>query len=185
MRGVIATRRSGDTDMARRADNITRGEVAARVEQHQKDMAEKAEQIEKAVSDVETERGTLEALEVSGTSEAAEVVERAIQDAEKASQQEFDGHSSGLEHTHEVSAEHEHEFQERSDSTVSDVRKIETAGEKVHGEAARNELAEAKESAQQDIEFLNEHLQRLQDARNESDHLHQEHEARIHSGGRS
>ena len=57
--------------MARRGDAPTRAEVTDTVDKHAVEMKEKADDIEDVVTDVETERQTLEQLELGGTSEAA------------------------------------------------------------------------------------------------------------------
>jgi len=171
--------------MARKRNGMTRGEVEAKVEHHREEVSEKTEQLDKDVNDVETERTTLDGLELEGTSEAAETVERALQEAEKASQQEFSGHSQELEHLHEGAGADQKDLQERSDSTDQDARRIEGAGEKIQGDAARNELEEARDSARRDIEFLQEHIDRLRQALDESDRRHQEQQSRVNAGGRS
>lgn len=168
--------------MTRKRNGMGRGEVGAKVEQRQKDIAEKSEQIDRDVSDVETERQTLDGLDLSGTSEAMESVQAAIEGAEKASQQEFAGHSQELEQVHVDAGTDQKDLQERSDSTDQDLRKMEGAAEKVHGDIAKSEIDKAKDSARRDIEFLLEHIQRLEKALEESNHRHQEHQSRVSSG---
>jgi hypothetical protein len=163
----------------RRSDAPTRSEITEKVEKHETDMEEKTGEIEETVSDVETERDTLESLDLDGTAETAEEVEQAIEGAQDVSAEEFDTESGELEETHNETEEHEEELQERSDTTSSDLGKISDASAKIHSDSANGELIVAKESAMRDIEFLDDEAKQSEDAREQSQRLHEEHERRV------
>ena len=171
--------------MARRGDVPTRSEVTETIEKHQSEMQEKTEEMEKTAEDVETERETLESLDLGGTAEGADAVEEAIEGAEDLSTQEFEEQGNELEEVDRESEEHEGELNERSDTTSSDLGKVSDASGRIHGDGANNELVKAKESAVRDIEFLHEQAQRAQEAREETERVHQEQQGRVNSGRRS
>ena len=165
----------------RRSDAPTRGEITEKVEKHEADMEEKAEDVEETVEDTELEHETLEGLELDGTAEAAEEVEQAIEGAQDVSTQEFDAESGELEEVHSETEEHEEDLQERSATTSSDLGKISDASGKIHSDSANSELIEAKESAVRDIEFLDDQAKQSQDARDQSQRLHEEHQRRVNT----
>ena len=144
-------------------------------------MEEKADDVEETVEDTELERETLESLELDGTAEAAEEVEQAIEGAQSESIQEFDTESGQLEEVHSETEEHEEDLQERSDATSSDLGKISDASGKIHSDSASSELIEAKESDVRDIEFLDGEFEKSQDARKQSQRLHEEHQRRVNA----
>ena len=165
----------------RRSDAPTRGEITEKVEKHEADMEEKADDIEETVEDTELERETIEGLESDGTAEGAEEVEQAIEGAQDVSAQEFDTGSGQLEEVHSETEEHEEDLQERSDTTSSDLGKISDASGKIHSDSANGKLIEAKESAVRDIEFLGVEEKQSHDAREQSQRLHEEHQRRVNA----
>ena len=171
--------------MARRGDVRSRNDITDTVEKHQTDMQEKGEELEKPVEDVETVRETLDALDLGGTSEGADEVEQAIEGAEDVSVEDFDRGSGELEEIQHESEEHEGEIEERSDNVSSDLGKISDASARIHGDGANRELVDAKESALRDVDFLKEQTDRAQEARDESQRLHDEHVSRVNAGRRS
>jgi len=171
--------------MARRSDTPTRSEVTEKVEKHQDDMNDKAEDVEETVSDIETVRDTLDSLDLGGTSEGADEVEGAIEGAEDVGVSEFEEESQELEQIQGETEEHEGELGERSGTTSSDMEKISDASSQIHSDAAGSELAKAEDNARNDIEFLDDQADRAQSAREESQRLHNEHQARVSSGRRS
>ena len=163
----------------------TRTEVTQKIEKHATDMREKSGEIEKSVGDVETERHTKETVELDGTSEAAEAVEQALDEAEAGSTEEFESQSEDLENVHQETQEYEGELGERSEVMETDRGRLSEAGIALHREKARAEIAKAAETAHRDIEFLKEHASRAEAARAESERLHEQHKGRVQSGGRS
>jgi hypothetical protein len=171
-------------NMARRkSDRRSRGEITERIEKHQTDMREKGDQIGKSVSDVELERQTRDQLDLGGTSEAAEAIERALDSAEDTSVKEFDAESQALDQVHGDAEGHETELRERSDAANTDLDKLSDAGGRLHGDSSNRELLKAQEEDERDIEFLKEQEARAREAREESKRLHEEHQRRISAGG--
>ena len=171
--------------MTCRGNRITRGELGGKLDQRRRELTEKGEEIDRTVGDLETERHTRDALEAHGTLEGDQAVGRAIEASEKASKEEFDGRSTELEQVQETGKEEQQDLHERTDSTSGDMRKVEAAEGKVHGDGAKGELAKAIKAAQEDIKLLQNHLEQIGQALAESERLHQEHSSRASSGGRS
>ena len=168
--------------MARkRSDVTTRSEVESTVEKQRTDMQEKGEEIEETVSDVEVENQTLDEIEGGGTTEGADEVEQNLESAQEVSVGEFEEGSQELEQIHEETEEYEGELQERADTVASDAEKISEAIGQVHSDAPRSELESAREAAEQDIEFLNEHEQTAQEDREESRQLQDAHDNRVNT----
>ncbi|MCY2928059.1 MAG: hypothetical protein NTV86_00920 [Planctomycetota bacterium] len=166
--------------MARKhSDAPARNEVTTRVQEHETDMETKAEDIEETVTDVETERETLDGLELAGTAEGAEGVEQSIEAAGDVSAGEFDSESTELKHIQDESQEQEDDLHERSDTTSSDLGRISDASGKIHSDSANTELVAAKEAAVRDIEFLDDTAKQAQAAREQSQRRHEEHVSRV------
>jgi len=165
--------------MRRSGRAIGRSEATERLDKHQEDAKEKAEQIEETVCDSETERDVLESVELGGTEEGAEQVEQNIEQAQDASQSEFDEGSGELEEVHDQTQEYEGEMHERSDSAGADADKVEDGLGRLNSDSPKAQLEQARDSIQNDIEFLNDHEQRAQEAREESQRMHEEQQRRI------
>ena len=163
----------------RRSDVPSRSEVQDRVKKHEDDMREKAEDQEEVVSDAETVQQTLEDLDLGGTAEGADEVEQSIEAAEDVTVEVFEREDEELEQIQGESQEHEQELQERSDATESDLGKVSDASGNITTQETSNELIEAKEAAIHDVEFLDEHEQQAQEARQESDRLQAEQRSRV------
>lgn len=170
--------------MARWSDTPTRSEVTERVGKNHEDLREKGDEMEDSVSDIETVRETLDSLDLSGTAEAAEAVERAVEGAEDVSVSEFEEESSEVGEIQGETEEHESELQERSDTTSADLGKLSDASSRLHSDVANRELIEAKESAVRDVEFLGDQAKRAQEAREESQRLREELDSRATAGRR-
>ena len=171
--------------MARRSDVRSRTDITGTVERHQTDMQEKGEELKKPVEDAETVDETQIALDGGGTTEGVDEVEQALGEARDSSVEEFDQGSAELEEIHQESEEHEGELEERSDSVSSDLGKISDASARIHSDATNRELVDAKESALRDVDFLKEHTERSEEARDESDRLRDEYVSRVNAGRRS
>jgi uncharacterized phage infection (PIP) family protein YhgE len=169
--------------MKRSGKAIGRSEVTERLDKHQEDAKEKADQIEETVFDSETERDVLESMELGGTEEGSEQVEQNIEQAQDASRSEFDEGSQELEEVHEQTQEYEGEMHERSDSAGEDAERVEDGLGKLNSDAAKGQLKGARDALQSDIKFLNDYEQRAQEARQESQQLHEEQQRRIDAAG--
>jgi len=165
----------------RRGDACSRTKVESTVEGHKDAMNEKGEEIEKTTCDVEVESQTLSDLKMGGTTEGADAVEQSIESAQETSVGEFEEQSGELEQVHGEVEEYEGELNERSDTTSSDMDKISEATGQINSDAPKGELDAARDAAQEDIDFLDENEKNDQDARAESQSLHDEYEGRVNS----
>lgn len=155
--------------MARRhAEAPTRSEITDKVQEHEREMEEKVDEIDPIVSDRETEADTLESLQLRGTEDGTEEVGQDIESAGEVTDEEFDEEGNQLEQIQEHSQEHQEELDERSDADDKDREALEAAVGKIHSDSAGKELGAAKDAAEKDMEFLDEQSQRSQEAREES-----------------
>ena len=168
----------------RKTDTPTRTEVTERVEKNNNEMEEKVEELDTIATDTETVRETLEALDFEGTADAANEVENAIEQAEDVTIEKFDEEDEVLEEVQDETEDHENELQERSDSSQMDLGRISDASGRIETDDTVNELINAKEGVLRDIDFIDEHQQIANDARDESKSLQQEHRNRVHGGRR-
>ncbi|MCO6438546.1 MAG: hypothetical protein J5J06_15755 [Phycisphaerae bacterium] len=169
----------------RRTDAPTRSDLTRTVDDRKTEFDEKTDALEKHADDVETERETLESLDLTGTSDAAEAVEQAVEAAQETSVREFEEDGETLEQVQNEGEEFEKELHERSDAASSDMGKIADGENRLHSDEAKSELEKAKMETQRDIELLDEHEREAQEARQESERLHEEQRARIQAAGRS
>jgi len=169
----------------RRADAPSRSDVAKTVDDRKTEFDEKTDALERHADDAETERETLESLDLTGTSDAAEAVEQAVDAAQEASVREFEEDGDALEQVQDEGEEFERELHERSDANASDMDKIVDAGNRLHSDDAKSELEKARMETQRDIELLDEQEREAQESRKESERLHDEQRARIQAAGGS
>lgn len=169
----------------RQRSSLSRGDVIKTVGDRQVELDEKAEDLVSDADDVEVERETLEEVDLSGTREAAEALERSLEAAEEESTQEFEGDEQQLEHVQEAGQEFERELAERVDAVAGDADRIGAARERVANELAARELEQAREEAERDLEFLREQEERAREARENSQRIAEEQRRRLNSSGRS
>jgi hypothetical protein len=143
-------------------------------------MQEHEEQLDETVDDIETVRGTLEALDLSGTSEGSAAIEQAIERADSATVELFDSQDTELESVHEASEAFEGEVHEQVDAVQSNQDRIREAGQQVESSPARDGLESANEVADEDREFLEDQEERARAARETSERAQQEFRNRAH-----
>lgn len=165
-----------------RGDALSRSEITGKIEKHRDDMQEKADEMDETVSDVETVRDTQNSLSSAGTTEGAESVEQSIQSAEDTSVDEFDQRGQELDEVHQETQEDEDDLRNRSDTTSGDLDKITDAIGRIHSSDANGELDAARDSAAEDIEFLDDQHSQAEHARDESEQVWQAYQARVDAG---
>jgi hypothetical protein len=170
--------------MARRSDLVSRDGITEKVDEHRREMDEKAETIEQDVSDIDTVRETLDQLE-GGTAEGADDVGQSIEAAESVGTGEFEAHDGELEQVQGTSEQHEQEVQDRSETVSEDLGRISDASGRIQSDAMNNELIGAKEAAIRDQEFLDEQSEQEREAREESRRLQEQYRAQVEGGRRS
>ncbi len=163
----------------------SRGEITENIEKTQAEVQEKTEMIEEKVSDVEMESQTIENLELNGTSEGAETVGQDIEQAQDISVEEFTEQNNQLEQLHEEAEQNETELAEKAESVSGDIETLSEASEKIHSETARERFNEADRSAQEDMDFLNEHKQKLEQIRQDSINEQNQQEQRVNTHRRN
>ena len=163
----------------------SRGEISEEVESNNEQISEKAEIIEAKASDVEVEHQSLESLELSGTSEGVECVQQHIETAREISEQEFTEESDQLEQLHEQTEESENLLTEQSESVTGDIEKISEVAETLSSDSAAEQFTEARQTAEQDVEFLNVHKEKLQQIRNDSVNQHAAQQQRVNTHRRN
>ena len=87
--------------------------------------------------------------------------------------------------TKEEAEQNETELSEKAESVSGDIETLSEASEKLHSETARERLNEADRSAQEDMEFLNEHKQKLEQIRQESIDQQSRQEQRVNTHRRN
>jgi hypothetical protein len=168
--------------MGRKGDTPSRSEVTDTVEKHKGDMSEKVDELEIIAQDKETVTSTLESLDLSGTTEGSDAVEEAIEQAENATVEVFEGEDAELEAIQSDTEEYEGQLQERTDSNEADLEKIADAANKIETQETVGELEKAKDATSSDMEFLQEQNEAAQQAREETDRLQEQHRSRVQAG---
>jgi hypothetical protein len=171
--------------MRKITDKPTRGEVSETVDKHGEDLEKKTEELDVIATDTETVRDTLDALEPgSGTQEGVDEVVRSINDAEDVTVEIFEEEDENLEQEQAESEEYQTDLEGREDASESDRNKINDASSHVETQATVDELANAEVAVSEDIDFLNEEIDKADEAREESEKLQQQHRGRVHGGRR-
>ena len=170
--------------MRNKSDTPTRGEVSERVEKSKEQMDEKVNDLDLIATDAETVRGTVESLDLNGTSEGSDAVESAIEEAENVTVEKFDEEDEALQEVQSDMEDFEGELQERTDSSESDSEQVSEAIGQITTEETKGELEQAKSEIDDDIEFLKEQNETAREAREENTQLQQEHRSRVQGGKR-
>ncbi len=143
-------------------------------------MHEQEEHLDETVEDIETVRGTLDALDLGGTTEGTAAVERGIEQAKSDTMELFETQDSELETVQESSESSEREVLEQADAVDADLDRIHEAEERIGTSAARDGLDRASDAANQDREFLEGQEERARAAREASERAQQEFRRRAH-----
>jgi len=171
--------------MAKRTDLPTHSDVEETVQEHDEKMDEKVDELEVYTEDTETVRDTHEALELETTVEGSEAVETDIDAAEDVTVEIFDSEDDVLEGLQDDTQEYADELHERHDTGESDLEKISDASGRVDTQETINELANAKTSTLEEMDFLQDNNEKAEEAKEESEQAQQELENRINAGRRS
>ena len=170
--------------MGRMSEVPTRHEVDETVEQHDKDMDEKLEELDTITEDTETVRETKNALDSIGTAEGNDAVDSTMDAAEDVTVEIFDREDSNLEDIQDESQDYQSELQERSDTSESDLGKISDASGQIETQETVDELVEAKTAVLEDIDFLSDQVEQENQSREDAEREQQHYEGRVHGGGK-
>lgn len=170
--------------MSKSKDVSTRHEIARSVIDAQSDFEEKAESLNDIASDLETIRDTIDALNFAGTVEGTTEVEDAIDGAENNAVGVFEAEDDELDERQEESDQFKDDLQERSTQMESDAAAIRDVTDRIQLESTASELAEAKEAALRDVEFLTEQAAHAQESRDQSERVQREYRERVRNARR-
>ena len=168
--------------MAKRSDLPTHNEVEETVEGHDEQMSEKLEELEVLTEDTETVRDAKESLDLETTAEGAQEVEELMDTAEDDTVEIFDTEDDNLEEIQDEVEDYENELEERHETAESDLGKISDASGQIETQETVNDLADAKTSVLEEMDFLTDNHQKDIDAREENERAQHELQNRINSG---
>ncbi|MBL7106470.1 MAG: hypothetical protein ISS77_02520 [Phycisphaerae bacterium] len=171
--------------MANKSDLPTHNEVEETVEDFDNQMDEKEEELEVLTEDTETVRDVHEQLDLETTAEGTEQLESLVDAAEDETVEIFDQEDNDLEGIQEETQDYANEIDDRHDSAQSDLEKLSDASSQIRTTETINELANAKASVLEEMDFLKDNNQRAEDAKAESEQVQQDLQSRINSGRRS
>ncbi len=134
--------------------------------------------------DIVVTRETLEQIEGGGTEEGAAEVFESVEKAEEAATELFDEDSETLEQTHAEGQESAEDLEEGSESVERDVETIRDAAGRVNTRENLRELEEALDRARNDKDFLDRHIERLEETIRQSEDDYQELYAEVHGAVR-
>ena len=171
--------------MRRITDKPTRGEVSDTVNTHGEELEKKTEELDVIATDTETVRDTLDALEPgSGTMEGVDEVVQSLTDGEEVTVEIFQEEDENLEQRQAESQDYQTDLETREEASESDRNKITDASSQIETQATVGELAHAEAAVSEDIEFLNEEIDKADEARRESENLQSRHRDRVHGSRR-
>jgi len=134
--------------------SFTRKTMESRIESDRRDTQEKNEENEKAVSDAQVERNTLDSID-GGTSEGCDEACGHIREAlEVVTSGEFEQGSNELNELHNEIEKHKENIQEGVERANNDIGNIEGAISQLSSDSASGRLEAARETALGDIELL-------------------------------
>jgi hypothetical protein len=163
----------------RRTDTPRRGEITEKIDEGKDEMAEKTEQLDTVAADSETVAETLDGLDLSGTADATEEIEAAIEKAQDVTHEVFEREEDDLEQVLNARQEFEQELQERTDASEADRDEIAEATGAIATAETKQELEQAQAEIQDDLEFLDEQKDSARQSREENERLRQEYRGRM------
>jgi len=171
--------------MASRSDLPTHNEIEETVEDHDLQQSEKLEELEVLVEDTETVRQVHEALDLETTAEGADEVESLVEEAEDETVEIYEEEDNNLEGIQEEAQEYANEINDRHESAESDLEKLSDASSELRTAEPINEVANAKTSMLEEMDFLKDNNDKAEQAKAESERAQEELQNRINSGRRS
>jgi len=168
--------------MNRKRDIPTRQEVTERITNDGKEMEIKESDLDQIATDVETVRRTIESLDFGGTAEGTEELERAIEGAEKVTEDVFGKENENLEQVQAVSEAYESKMDDHRGVTESDLGKVSNDSAQIETNETINALIRAKEAVLKDIDFLTDQVKRAHEAIEKSDDHQRQLEERVQKG---
>lgn len=163
--------------MSIRREGQSRRDFTEKIDQNKTEMKKKEAEMKLYAGDVETERRTLDGLNLSGALEDVLEVQQAIHRAEQVTSERFGQENKQLEGKHKENLSMESDFKERREKTESDVNRIGEA--KLVSREAKNTMSKAREAAIKGTDFLKQQMEITRKAREASEQAQKQMEARI------
>jgi len=160
-----------------------RNDIAENVSISREGMEEKREDLDVDASDHETVVEVRENLEGEGTEEGVAEVRDQIERARDVTEDIFEADGEDLEDIQDEAKDSQDDLEERSEAVGRDVEKVSDGLERIQLQETTNELRRAEESARGDREFLDEHIEQLDEAIEKSETEYEELKARVRAGG--
>lgn len=171
--------------MKKRTDLPTHSDIEETVQENDEQMTEKLDELEVYTNDTESVRDLHEELDLETSAEGIEEVEADVDEAEDVTVEIFDTEDETLEGIQDDTQEYSQELEERHESAESDLAKISDTSGRVETQETVNELANAKTSGLEEMDFLNDNKTDNDDAFEKAAEAQQALETRINTGRRS
>jgi hypothetical protein len=168
--------------MYKKGDIPTRQEVTDRVDKDRKEMEIKESDLDRIAKDVETVRGTNLSLDFGGTAEGTELLEQALERAERVTEDVFGQENDILEQVQAESELYESKMDDHRNFAESDLGKISNDSARIETKETINALVQAKEALIKDRDFLTEQIHRADKAIERSEAHQRQLEERIQKG---
>ena len=171
--------------MRTRTETRSRGEISGRVDRTAEDMDSRGADLEDRRSEVQSLREAVENMDFGGTSDAIEIMENALDNAEKVVVDTAERQSEELDEVQADNAEHGDELQDRADADRGDAENISDVSSGISIGESVNELTRARDKLLEDFDFLDDALKRAQEAGERSEEHQNKVREFIMSGGRA
>jgi len=132
-------------------------------------MRELHEKLEKKAKDLTTVRQLLDGLDLDGgTAEGADAIQESVDGAEKVTEDVFDQDDAELEREHGEGESFQSEIAERKETSESNLGRITDITAPLETRETIDKIRESKEAALQEVDFLQDLVQRAMESLEES-----------------
>ena len=158
----------------------SRSDISGTLEKSRGDMQEKGRELEVDTRDIEITRETLERLE-GGTEEGAGEVIGHIEQAESLTEGKFESDGRELEDVHGEGEAFQDDLEDSAGSVERDIHSIDDATESIETPENLSEMDRARQSATEDKDFLDRHVEDVDEALEQSRADYEELRRRVQS----
>lgn len=147
-----------------------KSEITQDILKREKDKKKRLKDTEKVVKDKKIEADTARALRLSGTQEGSEAIKKAMEAAEKITNQEFEKQEREIKkEVFKPAEELEKDLGKRSDATKNDMKKLSQASVQIDTKSSIGLIKEAENGAKKDAQFLDKSLDKQKKDRTEGE----------------
>jgi len=157
----------------------SRPEISEAVRQTRDQMAEKTEEIQVTVEDVDVTRDTQNNLSREGTTEGAAETESALEGAESTAVDTFEEKDQALDEIQQEGQDYQVDLEGRMNSSEGDLESVGEAKDRIETPEVADRMAEAEQAVQGDIDFLKEQINRAQADLEESEQAQEDFESHV------